>query len=287
MEVNTTSDAIRNTSALNSVHYLWIRDGDLWVADTANASIGLRFILPGESLPVFIRLLRDESLGIMNNGQKLCKAMQSCALTQRQSLARGTNNHVFMENGNEYCCIGAQPGRAERGVQSGLYRLKYGFPSKEWDSIHRVLKRAEYAFDRYMDTDIIQHISCARCRVKFKRMEPSPSSTHKKSARYYNGLGFGINVYLRSHINWDFTMSIVQAHIGNHDYQVDDRILCYFAFPRIGMAVALRPGDSLLFNPQEPHSISSLCNQETKYFCISSYLKMGVVGLNDNIHPIV
>jgi hypothetical protein len=46
-------------------------------------------------------------------------------------------------------------GRAERGVQSGLYRLKYGFPSKEWDSIHRVLKRAEYAFDRYMDTDII------------------------------------------------------------------------------------------------------------------------------------
>jgi hypothetical protein len=60
-----------------------------------------------------------------------------------------------MENGNKYCCVGAQPGRAERDVQSGLYRLKYRFPSKEWDSIHRVLKHAEYAFDRYMDTDII------------------------------------------------------------------------------------------------------------------------------------
>ncbi len=60
-----------------------------------------------------------------------------------------------MENGNKYCCVGAQPGRAERGVQSGLDRLKCGFPSKEWDSIHRVLKRAEYAFARYMDTDII------------------------------------------------------------------------------------------------------------------------------------
>jgi hypothetical protein len=34
-----------------------------------------------------------------------------------------------MENGNKYCCVGAQPGRAERGVQSGLYRLKYGFLS--------------------------------------------------------------------------------------------------------------------------------------------------------------
>jgi hypothetical protein len=123
-------------------------------------------------------LPRDESLGIMNNGQRICKAMQSCALTQRKLLARGTNNHVFMENGNKFCCISAQPGRAERGVQSGLYRQKYGFPSKEWHSIHRVLKRTEYAFDWYIDTDIIQHISCARSWVKLKMMEPSPSLTH-------------------------------------------------------------------------------------------------------------
>jgi hypothetical protein len=63
-----------------------------------------------------------------------------------------------MESGNKYCCVGAQPGRAEIGVQSGVYRPKYEFPSKEWDSIHRVLKHTEYALDRYMDTDIIRHI---------------------------------------------------------------------------------------------------------------------------------
>jgi hypothetical protein len=118
-------------------------------------------------------------------------------------------------------------------------------------------------------------------------MEPSPSLTHKKLARYCNGLGFGISVYLRSHIDWDFTMSIVQVHIYNHDYQVNDRILCYFAFPRIGMTVALQPGDFLLFNPQELHSISSCCKSGDKIFCISSYLKTGVVGLNDNSNPVV
>ncbi len=133
-----------------------------------------------------------------------------------------------------------------------------------------------------MDTDIIQNISCARSWVKLKMMEPCPSLTHKKLARYYNGLGFGINVYLRSHINQDFTMCIVQAHINNHDYQVDDRILCYLAFPRIGMAVALWSGNFLLFNPQEPHSISSRCKSGDKIFCIFSYLKTGVVSLNDN-----
>jgi hypothetical protein len=118
-------------------------------------------------------------------------------------------------------------------------------------------------------------------------MEPSPSLTHEKLARYYNGLGVGINVYLRSHIELDFTLSIVQTHIDNHDYQVNDRILCCFAFPRIGMAVALRPGNFQLFNPQEPHSISSRCKSGDGIFCIYSYLKTGVVGLNDDDNPIV
>jgi beta-galactosidase beta subunit len=96
-----------------------------------------------------------------------------------------------------------------------------------------------------------------------------------------------INVYLRSHINWDFTMSIVQAHINNHDYDVNDRILCYFTFPGNETAVALRPGDFLIFNPQEPHSISSCCKSGDEIFCIISYLKTGVVGLNDNSNPVV
>jgi hypothetical protein len=82
-------------------------------------------------------------------------------------------------------------------------------------------------------------------------------------------------------------MSIVQAHIDNHDYQVNDRIVCYFAFPRIGIAVALQPGDFLLFIPQEPHSISSCCKAEDKIFCASSYLKMAIVGLNDNSNTVV
>ncbi len=51
--------------------------------------------------------------------------------------------------------------------------------------------------------------------------------------------------------------------------------------------VALRPGDFLLFNPQEPHSISSRCCAGDEVFCISSYLKTGVVGDNDNSNTVV
>jgi len=281
------SDGIQNRPDIDGATCIRVRDGDIWVADTKCASIGLRHILPGASFPTFIRLPRSESLAIMNNGRTICHAMCLCALSQNQSLSRGKKNHVFTEGDNKYCCVGTQPGRAERGIHSGLYRMTQGFPCKEWDNIHKVLKRAEHAFDNIMDTEIIRHISCARSRVKFDTMTPSPCSPNQKSARYYNGLGFGLNVFLRSHIDRDFTMSIVQAHIDNHDYQLNDRIVVYFAFPRIGIAVALRPGDFLLFDPQEPHSISSRCKAEDEIFCASSYLKTAIVGLNDNSNTVV
>jgi hypothetical protein len=84
--------------------------------------------------------------------------MYLCALSQRQSLSRGKKNHLFIEGNNKYCCVGTQPGRAQRGVQSGLYRVKQGFPCREWDNIHKVLKWAEHAFDKIMDTEIIRHM---------------------------------------------------------------------------------------------------------------------------------
>ena len=128
----------------------------------------------------------------------------------------------------------------------------------------------------------------ARSRINFKTMGPLPSSSNKKYAGYYNGLGFGFNVYLRTHVDVDFTISIVQVHIDNHDYVITDKVIRYFAFPRIGVAVALWPGDFLLFNPHEPHFISSHCRREDEdVYVISSYLKMAVVGLHDNSNPII
>ena len=177
---DTDSNGIQISFAVNNIHHLWIHEGDLWVADMVNPSIGLRCTVPQDKSPVFICLPREASLGIMNNGRMLCMAIMPCALSQPVSLSRGTKNRVFTENDNKYCSIGVQLGRAERGVKSGLYRLKHGFPSEQWDSLHKVIKRAEYSFNIYMDKEIIRHISSRSC-VNFKIVEPSPSSSNKKT----------------------------------------------------------------------------------------------------------
>jgi hypothetical protein len=122
----TDSDAIKDASVILCLR---VCTDDLWVADTVNGSLGLRYrVKGGDNSPVFICLPREreESINIMKDGQSLCSAMRTCALTQRQTLTRGKKSCVFTEDGNKYCCIaGAQPGRAERGVQSCLYRLKW------------------------------------------------------------------------------------------------------------------------------------------------------------------
>ncbi len=53
-------------------------------------------------------------------------------------------------------------------------------------------------------------------------MGPPPSGLNAKSARYYNTVGFGINNFLRCHIDKDFTMSIVQVHLDEIMYQNND-----------------------------------------------------------------
>ncbi len=110
-----------------------------------------------------------------------------------------------------------------------------------------------------------------------------PFSSHKSALKYYGGLAFGCNVFLRCHTDNDYTMSMAQIHLkGKDEYQIEDDVVVYFCFPTLDVAVPLQPGDFLLFNALIPHCVSSRCRQAEKKLCISMYLKTSVVGMNNN-----
>jgi hypothetical protein len=96
---------------------------------------------------------------------------------------------------------------------------------------------------------------------------------------------------LNTHTDEDFFYSVttVPSAYGLREdidrYQIDVEVCNYFTFPEQGIAVALRPGDILLFNPQYQHCISSRTSiYETEdVFCVSLYLKSAVVGKNDSL----
>ena len=74
----------------------------------------------------------------------------------------------------------------------------------------------------------------------------------------------------------------------NGKYVMDQPIATYFVFPEIGIAVGLRPGDQLLFNPLFYHCVSTKNFQsyKNKLYVTSFYLKTAIVGGNNNSIPI-
>lgn len=110
------------------------------------------------------------------------------------------------------------------------------------------------------------------------------------SSPIWGSLACGKNYYLNSHVDDDFFYSLttVASERGIRDdidrYNIDADICNFFTFAEQGIAVALRPGDMLIFNPLYQHCLSSrtLDYEADDVFCISLYLKTAVVGQNDN-----
>ena len=62
----------------------------------------------------------------------------------------------------------------------------------------------------------------------------------------------------------------------------------YFVFAEQGIAVALQPGDMLLFNPLYQHCLSSRTESfgDKDIFSLSVYLKTAIVGKHNNSLPL-
>jgi hypothetical protein len=154
-------------------------------------------------------------------------------------------------------------------------------PSHHWESLLWLMRRAEESFKTIADHQVISHIHHAKNAVPYKTFAArNPKST---SAKFFGGMAFGTNVFLRCHTDQDFTMSISQVFVkGKANYHLNDDVIVYFCFPTLGIAVPLRPGDYSLFNPLILHCISSRCKHEDQIMCVLMYLKTAIVGMNNN-----
>ena len=140
----------------------------------------------------------------------------------------------------------------------------------------------------YLDSGILQGFQSASRLGNFATM-PGPPGTHK-NASIYGAIASGQNMFLPSHMDEDFLYSVVTVQTEKSDgslYSMRDDICYYFVFTEYGVAVALHLRDDvLLFNPMVYHSVMTPVNPQNEVWCCSLYLKMGVVGKNDNSMPL-
>jgi hypothetical protein len=151
----------------------------------------------------------------------------------------------------------------------------------------RILKyfsQIEHLFDVYLDSNQSHLLKSALDLVSantFSIPQANVKDGERNNSEYYGALAHGVNVYLQAHDDNDYTYSATSVHTRSK-YGPKDQVIAYFAFPRLGIAVPLQPGDILFFNPKEPHCVSSRCRNSDNIHCLSLYLKSTNIGLNDN-----
>jgi hypothetical protein len=232
---------------------------------------------------------RDDALSItqkvtMND---IVSTLEECERLKKTSLIRSECKRIFGDYGRPvmYTSVGVQVSRNSPEVLNCNAFLQ-NLPKRQWTILMKLMRKAEDCFERLADSEVISHINHAKLVVPFKTMK-SPFSSTESSLNYYGGLAFGSNVFLRCHTDEDFIMSMVNVHLkGMRQYSTSDPIVVYFCFPTLGVAVPLRPGNFLLFNPLIPHCVSSRCRHFDKIMIVSMYLKSAVVGMNNNQLPL-
>ena len=266
-----------------------IQHGDLFVPKIPPLNSGLVYCSSGLSsteggspyrlLPRRETLKQTHMLMSQSRVNKLCDALDAFEKVQRGSLKRGCP--IFGEH--KYTSAGKQPGRAASGVKDTYHMSKVSEDHVE--AVVSYMINLEKLFEIYAESDVLIMVTEARKLLNYQTL-----SCHKRRCEIFGAFAFGRNVYLPSHRDKDFTYSIISVHLRDSIYhEADKRIVAYFGFPRLGVAIPLRPGDVLIINHLEPHSVSSRCYESDELFCFSAYLKSSIVGLHDNkleLHPV-
>ncbi len=156
----------------------------------------------------------------------------------------------------------------------------------DWTNIVQTLVQVEKVMSSFIPTVELRRVNMAKQLLDYKTMTATNGGDVVLESKIFNAISYTKNAHLSCHTDMDFTQSVITCYKDGHACDIDDDIVAYFCFPRIGMAVAMRPGDILVFNPREHHSVSSRCTHEHDIYFTAMYLKSAVVSLNDNTIPL-
>jgi hypothetical protein len=260
------------------------------ILDEMNPKYGVAFKDAVSGHHLVIRLPRNESLRILPKAgmTTIYDTLVACEKLSKKRLERGDERRVFGDG-----IFGGSPMYSSVGVQvsrcGGILDRSTCFSQlsdKHWFELIKMARRAEAAMDSFADASVLSQLIFAKQIIPFKTL--SAPSTNHPPLKYFGAIAFGANVFLRCHTDEDFTYSVTQIFLKDCPkyHAVGDRVVAFFCFPTIGVAIPMRAGDFVLFDATVPHCISSRCHSSDDLMFVSFYLKSRVVGLNNNSIPL-
>ena len=197
----------------------------------------------------------------------------AAAINKANKIKRGKGISIECTDSFKYACVGSatiKNGKGSRPLHHVMVKMK----QEEQSILIQHVKCVERLFEKYMETTVIRNV---REGIKLVNA-PLLQNAAGEKASIYQSFAVGKNIYLSCHTDKDFVYSAVTVI----HKEVKDEVVAYFNFPRLGLSIPLKPFDVLFFNPKEPHMISSRCHDDDDIYCLSFYLKTGLIGGNDN-----
>jgi hypothetical protein len=246
-----------------------------------------------DDLLTFIKVKREWALGNPYSVYKDAKALQVCLEGHR--LRRGQSHLDVCEN---YRTFGMYCSLNSRQVLCKENGKKYEKSLIEAKQVMKMYVRANEIATRVIPTDLLRGLRVAHTAVGWDTMETNKKGFKPRNGCKRNiwaGAAVSVNYISGSHVDDDFFLSCltVICHDDNDvtvrtaegsTYKENLPIAVYFCLPKLGVAVALRPGDYIVFNPREPHCVSmrEKYYEKKQVYVMSFYLKSSIVGRNDN-----
>ena len=181
--------------------------------------------------------------------------------------------------------MGVATRRSSLGLSCSSQRR--GVSTHSWGKICSVMSQYEKIYKGYIPTDEISRIRRAKTMIGFPSAgEYSCLPTTSSRCSIFASLCFSVKSHSNVHVDNDMCQGLVVVHQPGISYEYCQEPLCYFCFPCLGVAVPLCPGDVIVFNPCEPHCLSSQVRPDNECYAVGMYLKTAIVGLNNNSIPL-
>jgi hypothetical protein len=250
---------------------------DLKVIDTLN---GAQMKLENDT--VFVLIPRRDAIAKTTHANSTLRSLFALEQAKQSAEKRGKVRVPVAEDNGKYTTVGLKPNRGQTGVRESWPK---DFDAENKSQIMKLMKGCEEVAKGYISSDELRGFKNSRNSGKWSQLG---------TQQIWGSLACGRNYYLNSHTDENFFYSLTTL-VSKHGlraeldrYDLNAEVCSYFVFAEQGIAVALRPGDMLLFNPMYQHCLSSRSSlyMNKDIFSLSLYLKTAVVGKNDNSLPL-
>lgn len=243
--------------------------------------------------PLFILVQRDDALLHQSNGRADYDCLEWLMDHHNNLNIRGNEKSGFSK---KYVTVGAHGSHFKKGLHIKKLkgkRVEFHEPYlKKWFGRIQKLASEYLPFGLLSSLMISKFIVDDNISYHYKTGIQGEDELNKS---IWASMASSYNYISPSHTDNDAFLSCLTITLypsneprnGRYRYPKKCEICCYFCFPGVNKAIALRPGDVLFFNPLQKHCISqrTINYLDEKLYCSSFYITTKQISGNDNTKP--